>query len=80
MEQYDGRKIALVEDAISSHFDTLVAAQERVPDDARIPNERDHGPRIPITGPRRRDPGRPRLARAVQLRQSRGGYGVHGRW
>ena len=79
MEQYDGRKIALVEDAIPSHFGTLVAAQERVPDDARIPNERGHGPRVPIVGPRCRDPGRPRLARVVQLRQSRGGYGVHGR-
>jgi len=80
MEQYDGRKIALVENAIPSHFHPLVAAQERVPDDPRIPNERGHGPRIPIAGPRRRDPGRPRLTRVVQLRQSRGRYGVHGRW
>ena len=65
MEQYDGRKVALIENASPSYFDTLVAAQERVPDDSRIPYERGHGARIPITGPCRGDPGRPRLARVV---------------
>ena len=65
MEQYDGWKVALVENASPSYFDPLVAAQERVPDDSWIPNERGHGARIPITGPYRGDPGRARLARVV---------------
>ena len=57
----------------------MVAAQEGIPDDARISDKRYHGARVSVSGARCGDQGRARLARVVQLHQSRGRHGVHGR-
>ena len=57
----------------------MVAAQEGIPNDARISDKRYHGARVSVSGARCGDQGRARLARVVQLHQSRGRHGVHGR-
>ena len=78
LEQHDGRKVAFIENAGASDFCPMVAAQEGIPHDPRISDERDNGSRVSVSESRRGDQGRARLARVVQLREPRGRYGLHG--
>jgi hypothetical protein len=49
LEQHDGRKTALFENAGASDFCSVVAAQEGILDDSRISDECNHGSRVSVT-------------------------------
>ena len=79
LEQHHRRALALAQDTVPGDVGAVVAAQKGVSDDARVPDQLDHGARVPFARTRGGDSRCARFARAVQRHQPRGRHGLHGR-
>lgn len=78
LEHHDWCPPALPDNALPNYLAAVVAASQGVPHDTRLPHERDHDPQLPLYGTPLRDPGRSRLACAVEYTQPRRRCCLHG--